>query len=872
MELTPEQWHAVEEHFHAAVQLPPGDRRAFIQRQTAMDVLVRSTVLNMLEADQVHGFLDLGVGAAAARLLSASGPAGLPDGLFGPYRVEGVLGEGGMGIVYRAIRQDVGARVALKVLWDAPLSPARRAHFSEEQQILATLRHPGIVPLYDAGVQPDGTPWFAMELVEGGVPITEFARRNTLPVRRRAELLSEVCAAVRAAHERLIVHGDLKPNNILVATDGRIRLLDFGVATRLDPGPAVGLIQGRHLTPAYASPDRLAGKPTTVQSDVYALGVILHELLADRLPRTGRGEARAASANTSLRTRPENRGADWQDLDHICATAVGTMGQGYSSVEAMQRDLRHWLARLPLDSRPRSPWYRLRKFTQRERRSLALTSLLVGLSGGALMVHDRTLERARTSALAEAARTNRLKQFLENLFQGGGAAPGAIDSVRVATLVENGIREARALTTDPAAQIDLLETLAIVSERMGQYDRADTLILAAIERSMALYGRTAPQTLRVNVRRASVLGLRQQRDSAELLLRHLEAQARRLPDPEHPVAAEVYQALGVLLRDTGRSRDALPFLRRAVAMRVALDTTSREHAEALRELGIALATASQLAAADSVWKRALPLLSNLLGPRHPEVGYLYTNLGYTSSLRGDLQVAERYQREAAGILGDWYGADHYLTAVSMGGLVQTLIRMDRAREVLPMLERIIRSLSSSREFGPDHAQTAIARTSLGTAHSKLGDHRRARVEFERARRTLERTLGPTNTSTLNTAANAAKEMVFLGHVDSALVLTKELWARAERGQGARTVVAANMRAQHGLALVEASRAREAIPLLEASVALLDTLLGGPGGLSVPVRQGLARAYEAAGDSVKARQVRAVLAAPAGSTGKAAALR
>ena len=179
-----------------------------------------------------------------------------------------------MGIVYLAERPDVGARAALKVLWDAPLSPERRVRFEEEQRILARLRHPGIVPLYDAGETPDGTPWFAMEHVEG-TSLSEFCRRGKLSIPERLRLFRDVCTAVRAAHERFVVHGDLKPSNILVTADGRVRLLDFGVATKLDVHSTDDGFRHRLLTPAYASPERRSGDPPTIRTDIFALGVVL---------------------------------------------------------------------------------------------------------------------------------------------------------------------------------------------------------------------------------------------------------------------------------------------------------------------------------------------------------------------------------------------------------------------------------------------------------------------------------------------------------------------------------------------------------------------------------------------------------------------
>lgn len=825
MALTPEQWQQVEALFHAASPLPEGERVAHVQAQPALDDDVRRSVLRMLEADRRPGRLDLGAGAVAGELLRAAGPGAIPEVDFGPYRVEAVLGEGGMGIVYRAVRADVGARVALKVLWDAPLSPRRHARFREEQRILAALRHPGIVSLYDAGVQPDGTPWFAMELVDGGVPITAYAATHQLTVPRRVQLVLDACAAVRAAHERLVVHGDLKPSNILVAADGRVRLLDFGVATRLDPMGEGHDAGTRLLTPAYASPERRAGSPAVVETDVYALGVILHELLAGRLPRPQRNDWRPPSAETSLPRARENRRVDWDELDHVVAVAMGIRDRRFSSVEALQRDLERALGGWPLESRSGSPWYRMRKFVQRQRVAAALAGALLLASSGALVAHDRTLRQARNAALVEAARTERLKRFLEDLFQGGGVAPEAIDSLRVTTLVANGIREVAALTSDPAVQTDLLESLAVVSERLGMYERADSLIREAITRSEALHGDGDPRTLRAQLHRASILTSRNVTDSAEALLRQLEARAARLPDDAHPVVADINRSLGVFLRGVGRGREGVPYLERAVVLRARADTTSRAYGEALRELGNAQYGAGLPLRADSTWVKALPVMRRRLGPGHPDVAYLISNLGFTASTRGDLVLAEARQREALVMLEAWYGADHIFAAVARLGLAQTLVRQRKGTEALPLIEQTISTYARSREIGPTHGEMGIAVSVLASAYGSIGDHARAAREYRRAIPILEASFGPLRTSTLNTTGSLARELIALGQADSAVALTATLVQRAAEGAGARSIVAASMRMQHGLALVEASRAHDAIPILEEAVAVLDTLTG-----------------------------------------------
>src|SRR5262249_38702285 len=204
---------------------PAGEREAFVRSACGEDGTMRDQVMSMLAADaEPDALLDGGLPSAAEAVL-AQAASRLPRERFGPYRVTGLLGEGGMGVVYRGRRDDLASEAAIKVLRDASLSPARRDRFAFEQRVLAQLNHPAIARLYDADTLPDGTPWIAMELVEGR-PITTYARERALGIRARLALFRDVCEAVRYAHGRAILHRDLKPSNLLVRDDGQVKLLD----------------------------------------------------------------------------------------------------------------------------------------------------------------------------------------------------------------------------------------------------------------------------------------------------------------------------------------------------------------------------------------------------------------------------------------------------------------------------------------------------------------------------------------------------------------------------------------------------------------------------------------------------------------------
>src|SRR5215831_5315696 len=334
------RWERILVLFHEAADLPQAEQDIYLTTACDNDPDVVQQVRAMLQEDsRCASVLDHSVADLARSVLSGSDLGRISKEDFGPYRLIRLLGEGGMGLVYLAERKDLGSQVAIKVLRDAWLSPARRERFSSEQRTLAQLTHPSIARLYDADALPDGTPWFSMEYVEG-MPLTDYCTAHDCSVRDKLRLFRSVCEAVQYAHSEAVIHRDLKPSNILVKQDGSIRLLDFGIAKQLESldAPVKQTITGlRLMTPAYAAPEQIRGDRVGIHTDVYSLGVILFELLTGQLPYDLSNLTPAAAASIiaeddpgkpSSVAKPDGplRGAamgkaEWADLDVLCLTA-----------------------------------------------------------------------------------------------------------------------------------------------------------------------------------------------------------------------------------------------------------------------------------------------------------------------------------------------------------------------------------------------------------------------------------------------------------------------------------------------------------------------------------------------------------------------
>jgi eukaryotic-like serine/threonine-protein kinase len=406
------RWDKVQSLFHDAVALPESERLPYLRSVCNGDEELVSEVMALLEEDaRGASLLDRDVSEVAQQILNDSGDS-LPFKEFGPYRIQKRLGEGGMGVVYLAERKDLGSLVAIKILRDAWLSPARRERFASEQRTLAQLNHPSIARLYDANTSPDGTPFFVMEYVEG-VPLTEYCREHNCSTTERLCLFRAVCEAVLYAHQRGVIHRDLKPSNILVREDGTVRLLDFGIAKHVESfgesveQTATGL---RLMTPAYASLEQIRGERVGIHTDVYSLGVILYELICGRLPFDLSGctpaqaekivaEKDAEKPSSIIERTPGGKNRHKGDgvsrrhpsaeLDALCLTAMHKdPALRYHSVDALIRDIDHYLKGEPLEARPAAVLYRVGRFFSRNQRSVAavlMTLLVAAMAALAVM-------------------------------------------------------------------------------------------------------------------------------------------------------------------------------------------------------------------------------------------------------------------------------------------------------------------------------------------------------------------------------------------------------------------------------------------------------------------------------------------------------
>ena len=521
----PGEWPALSALLDEALDVPEGARDAWLAQQPISSASLRCSLAALLAAYRE---------ASGSKFLEGLSTAPRAPTRVGPWRLVCELGRGGMGTVWLAERHDglLKRPVALKL----PHAGLARRGFAErlarERDILAALEHPNIARLYDAGVTEQGQPYLALEYITGEDLLTHCDTRR-LGVRARIDLFLQVLAAVQFAHGRLVIHRDLKPGNVLVSADGTVRLLDFGVAKLMTDGMTrdteLTALDGHALTPDFASPEQIAGKPLGTASDVYSLGVLLFELLTGdrpyRLARTSRGaleeailqapprrmsqsvdnmQRASARSTTPQRLARTLRG----DLDAIVSKALAKAPEDrYATAEAFARDLGRWLAGENVLARPEAAWRRVARFVRRHRLAFGVGASVIVLLSAALAV---ALWQARAARM-EAVTANAVEGFLEEILRANSAENPDPAKARTTTARELLDRAADridvALADAPAARLRMVELVGRLYSDFGMHRRAAEFERRTVDLTRDLYGPADPRVAYALAEFANAIGV-----------------------------------------------------------------------------------------------------------------------------------------------------------------------------------------------------------------------------------------------------------------------------------------------------------------------------------------------------------------------------
>jgi serine/threonine protein kinase/tetratricopeptide (TPR) repeat protein len=707
--LEPGEFARLDRLFQEVVDRPAAERSAVLESVRAESPALAQRLAAMLEGDS--GLES--VSGIVAREVSASVSEADPwvGARFGPYETERVIGRGGMGAVYLACRVDEAfqQQVAIKTIPSGLASPALLQRFLREREILARLDHPGTARLLDGGTGPGGVPFVAMEFVAGS-PITTFVADRAASLRRRLELFLDLCEAVAFVHRNLIVHRDIKPGNVLVTDDGKVKLLDFGIAKltdELEPEAALTTTGQRAMTPEYASPEQILGQPVTTATDVYALGVLLYELvtgerpirfdsknlqvlareIVDRTPLPpsemvrARGLRRGASGEPPARLARQLKG----DLDRVVLMAMRKEPERrYASVVALANDVRAWLAGRPVAAQTDTWRYRTRKLVGRHPVATVTAALFAATVLAFVFVtlrQSRLIATERDQAVLAMRRARATSDFMQQLFLAADPRQGGHRNTTAFELLQAGVESLRRNTSlDPKIRADLHLTLGLALANQDQIDAGIASIRASLAESEQAYGR----------------------DSLE--------------------SAERMQRLGDVLRRASRFDEAYKMLTEGLEIRRRhMSGETLDIADSYNNLAILAVEMGKLQESDRLQTESVAMITRLAGPRSPDVAVPLNNLALLKRRQGRFAEALALATRAYEILRATTDQDSMWLARSNIAAIKR--SMGSVKEAQTIYEEVL--AQALPKLGPTHAH--ILRFERGLARCLIlrGDYDRA---------------------------------------------------------------------------------------------------------------------------------------------------
>ncbi len=837
--------------FERCIALAPSDRTRFLEELQRTDPQAASELSSLLSFHQdTRGILDRSMGGVAASLtpagFEATAAAASAPKRVGRFEVVRELGRGGMGVVYEAVQDFPKRTVALKLVRPEFVTTTLTRRFTHEAEALAMLQDPGIAALYEAGIA-DGSradvrqPYIAMEMVVGQT-LTAYAREGNKSVRDRLGLLARVCDAVDHAHKRGVIHRDLKPANIVVGEGGQPKVLDFGVArlTAQDNAATIQTSAGQIVgTLGYMSPEQVEADPRKIdaRSDVYALGVMLFELLAGKPPVDVSGLS-VAQAVTKVREYepallgthdPSLRG----DVEAIVAKAVEKdQARRYQSAGELAADIRRYLNDEPVLAHPQTAWYQATKFARRHRAfvgaiAAVMAVLVVGIVATAWQAHAANIARdqaqaQRTRAEEETKTATAVLQFFINLLHQGHPEYTKGNDPTISQLVKQSAPNVeKEFENEPRVRYELHGVLGSVFAATGDLEQSAEQYEKQVALSKAVFPDKVDEWVNSSSYLADTYTDLDKFDKAEPLLREALALSRERLGPDHEETVWTETCLAHLLNKMDKDAEAEPLARHAMQVREKLyGPKERRTLVSLNELALSLQDQEKLEEAEPLVRRNVEATIEQLGRDHPDAIAARVNCGrMLSSMGKDAEAVEMVK----GALEDSrrvLGAQHPTTLGTAVGLATALMSKHRQSESIPYFEEALAGYKAT--VGADHIDALLCMNNLTISYEQTGRlDDAARIGDELLAQMQKRE--PESPRTGITSGNVARVQAKLGNYTRAEALATDAVRIARASFPPESPAAARFRHTLGIAKIGAGKVEEGTAELEAAYTELTSL-------------------------------------------------
>jgi serine/threonine protein kinase/Flp pilus assembly protein TadD len=860
-----ERWRNIDRLYHLALRQEPGRRTAFLEQACGGDEELREELVSLLaQADGTGGFLEAPALEVAAQALARA--AGTLPAAIGHYRIIRLLGEGGMGSVYEAEQQEPRRIVALKVIRPGLSTPEHLWRFKHESRALGRLQHPGIAQIYEASTAETALgpqPYFAMELIRG-FPLTEYAGSHRLDTRQKLLLLVKVSEAVDHAHQRGLIHRDLKPGNILVDATGQPKILDFGVARVLEseaqPTRQTDLGQLIGTLP-YMSPEQVLGNPLEIdtRSDIYSLGVILYELLTGRLPY----DVRRRQLPEAVRTIREEEPASLSSINRAYRGDIQTIvgkslekdkARRYASAADLAADIQRHLNDEPITARPPSTSYQLYKFARRHRGLVAgAAAVFVVLLAGIAVSASQAFRANREAATAKAV-SNFLQQDL--LAQASARTQARRDSrpdpdLKVRTALDRAAASvAGKFPQQPLVEASIRQTIGLTYRDLGIYPDAQKQLEAALKLRRSRLGEENPDTLKSMHDLAGVYDDEGKYPQAEpLYLEALQAQ-RRVLGAEHPDTLATASDLGWFYSERGKDGQAELVIAKALAAeRRVLGNEHPQTLGSMNALAVVYRSEGKYAQAEPLYLEAFDIQRRVLGESHPDTLVTMIDLASLYRVEGKYAQAEPLQTTSLEIQRRVLGEQHADTQTNMNNLGVLYQLEGRYADAEPLLTALLDL--RRRTLGDENLTTVNSMNNLAVLYGKEGKFADAERLMANTLAVRNRMLGAQHPLTLMTMANQAFLYQLQGKYGEAQPLVAKALEGARRVEGEEHPDTLRIRTNQGLLYGAEGRFAQAEPILSKVLEARRRVLGPEHPDSLASGYNLANLYRSQGRSAEA---------------------